>query len=157
MFLASLIFVGTLFLCKVGNIERIMFRAFIIGNCLYYAVGIMLALLFKDNRTFCKYICPVTIFLKPMSYFSIVRIKCDKNRCISCGKCKQVCPGVHIGDNVVIGAGSVVTKDIPDWSIAAGNPCRVIRKITEDDKRKLFHDEEIDDEAWDVICSQDQK
>ena len=36
-----------------------------------------------------------------------------------------VCPGVHIGNNVVIGAGSVVTKDIPDWSVAAGNPCRV--------------------------------
>ena len=59
-----------------------------------------------------------------------------------------ICPGVHIGDNVVVGAGSVVTKDIPDWSIAAGNPCRVIRMITDDDKRKLFRDEEIDDEAW---------
>ncbi len=64
-----------------------------------------------------------------------------------------ICPGVHIGNNVVIGAGSVVTKDIPDWSIAAGNPCKVIRKITEDDKRKLFHNEEIDGEAWEVICS----
>ena len=62
-----------------------------------------------------------------------------------------VCPGVHIGDNVVIGAGSVVTKDIPDWSIAAGNPCRVVRKITDKDKRKLFHNEEIDDEAWNMI------
>ena len=62
-----------------------------------------------------------------------------------------VCPGVHIGSNTVIGAGSVVTKDIPDWCIAAGNPCRVIRKITEADKRKLFHDEEIDDEAWENI------
>ena len=59
-----------------------------------------------------------------------------------------VCPGVHIGNNVVIGAGSVVTKDIPDWTIAAGNPCRVIRKITDDDKRKLFKNEEIDEEAW---------
>ncbi len=62
-----------------------------------------------------------------------------------------ICPGVHIGDNVVIGAGSVVTKDIPDWSFAAGNPCRVIRKITDADKRKLFHDEEIDQEAWENI------
>ena len=65
-----------------------------------------------------------------------------------------VCPGVNIGNNVVIGAGSVVTKDIPDWSIAAGNPCRVIRKITEEDRRKLFHNEEIDEEAWNVICEQ---
>lgn len=62
-----------------------------------------------------------------------------------------VCPGVHIGNNVVIGAGSVVTKDIPDWSLAAGNPCKIIRQITEDDKRKLFKNEEIDQEAWDDI------
>lgn len=59
-----------------------------------------------------------------------------------------VCPGVHIGSNVVIGAGSVVTRDIPDWSLAAGNPCRVIRQITDADKRKLFRNEEIDEEAW---------
>ena len=64
-----------------------------------------------------------------------------------------VCPGVHIGNNVVIGAGSVVTKDIPDWSIAAGNPCKVIRKITDADKRRLFHNEDIDDEAWADITS----
>ena len=59
-----------------------------------------------------------------------------------------VCPGVHIGSQVVIGAGSVVTKDIPDWCIAAGNPCKVIRRITDEDKKKLFRNEEIDDEAW---------
>lgn len=59
-----------------------------------------------------------------------------------------ICPGVHVGSHVVIGAGSVVTRDIPDWSVAAGNPCRVIRKITETDKRKLFRQEEIDEEAW---------
>lgn len=57
-----------------------------------------------------------------------------------------ICPGVHIGSNVVIGAGSVVTKDIPDWSFAAGNPCRVIRKITEDDKKYYFKDREVDAE-----------
>ncbi len=62
-----------------------------------------------------------------------------------------ICPGVHIGSNVVIGAGSVVTKDIPSWSLAAGNPCRIIRKITKEDERKLFHQEEIDDEAWECI------
>ena len=45
-----------------------------------------------------------------------------------------ICPGVTIGDNAVIGAGSVVTRDIPAWSFAAGNPCRVIRQITEKDR-----------------------
>lgn len=44
-------------------------------------------------------------------------------------------PGVRIGDNVVIGSGSVVTKDIPSGVVAAGNPCRVIRPITEEDYR----------------------
>ncbi len=64
-----------------------------------------------------------------------------------------ICPGVHIGDNVVIGAGSVVTRDIPSWSVAAGNPCRVIRQITDDDKKKLFGQEEIDEEAWEDIVN----
>ena len=47
----------------------------------------------------------------------------------------QVCPGVTIGNNVVIGAGSVVTKDIPDNVVAAGNPCRVIRELTEEERQ----------------------
>ena len=59
-----------------------------------------------------------------------------------------ICPGVHIGDNVVIGAGSVVTKDIPDWSVAAGNPCRVIRKITDEDRKYYYKNNEFDEEAW---------
>jgi maltose O-acetyltransferase len=64
-----------------------------------------------------------------------------------------ICPGVNIGSNVVIGAGSVVTKDIPDWCVAVGNPCKVLRMITEDDKKKLFKNEEIDEEAWNDIVS----
>lgn len=62
-----------------------------------------------------------------------------------------ICPGVTIGSNCVIGAGSVVTRDIPEWSVAAGNPCRVIRKITDEDKKYYFKDREFDDEAWDNI------
>ena len=50
----------------------------------------------------------------------------------------QVMPGVSIGSNVVIGGGSVVVKDIPDNSVAVGNPCRVIRSITEEDKKKSW-------------------
>jgi acetyltransferase-like isoleucine patch superfamily enzyme len=49
-----------------------------------------------------------------------------------------VLPGVTIGNDVVIGAGSVVNKDIPSGVIAAGNPCKVIRKITKDDKKKYW-------------------
>ena len=99
-FAVSLVFVAALFLSHVGNIEKIMFWAFIIGNILYYAAGIGLAFLFKDNRAFCKYVCPITVFLKPMSYFSLFRVKCDKEKCISCGKCKRVCPmNVDVTDN----------------------------------------------------------
>lgn len=47
-----------------------------------------------------------------------------------------ILPGVTIGDNCVIGAGSVVNKDIPSHVLAVGNPCRVVRKITEQDKMK---------------------
>lgn len=50
----------------------------------------------------------------------------------------KVMPGVTIGSNVVIGSGSVVTKDIPDNVVAVGNPCRVIRAITDEDKRTNF-------------------
>ena len=99
-FAASLVFVAALFLAKVGNIERIMFLAFLIGNLAYYAVGIALAFWFKDNRAFCKYICPVTVFLKPMSYYSLLRVRCDSEKCISCGTCRRVCPmDVDVTDN----------------------------------------------------------
>ena len=62
-----------------------------------------------------------------------------------------IMPGVHIGSNTVIGAGSVVTKDIPDWVVAVGNPCRVIKQITEDDKKYYYKDREFDPEARDYI------
>lgn len=92
VFIISFVFVGTLFLLHVPNLEEIMFWSFITGNVLYYCVGIYLAFVFRDNRAFCKYVCPVTIFLKPASYYSFVRIKNDSEHCISCGKCKKVCP-----------------------------------------------------------------
>lgn len=66
------------------------------------------------------------------------------------GNC-VILPGVTIGNNVVIGAGSVVTKDIPDNVCAAGNPCRVIRKITEEDKPYYFKNYKFDDEVWEKI------
>ncbi|WP_113674276.1 sugar O-acetyltransferase [Vallitalea guaymasensis] len=53
-------------------------------------------------------------------------------------------PGVNIGNNVVIGSGSVVTKDIPDNMIAVGNPCKVIREITESDRKYYYKDRVFD-------------
>jgi len=100
LFFASLLFVGALFLLRAPNMENIMWWSFIAGNVLYYAAGIALALALKDNRAFCKYVCPVTVFLKPASYFSLMRIKNDKEKCAMCGKCKASCPmDVDMTDN----------------------------------------------------------
>lgn len=55
-----------------------------------------------------------------------------------------ILPGVTIGNNVVIGAGSVVTKDLPDNVLAAGNPCRILRTITEEDREYYFRDRKFD-------------
>ena len=91
MFGLSLAIVLVLFWLGKANAYT-MFMLFVAGNIFYYAVGITLAILLKDNRAFCKYICPITVFLKPMSYYSLIRIKCDEEKCISCGKCLKVCP-----------------------------------------------------------------
>ena len=88
----SLVFVSVLFLMDVEHKEQIIYWSFLAGNALYYGTGIVLALVLKDNRAFCKYICPVTVFLRPASYFSLLRVKVDKTNCISCGTCKRVCP-----------------------------------------------------------------
>lgn len=53
-------------------------------------------------------------------------------------------PGVHIGNNVVIGSGSVVTKDIPYNVIVVGNPCKIIREITEEDRKYYYKNNEFD-------------
>lgn len=99
-FAVSLIYVAALFLTHTGNMEKIMFWSFLIGNILYYLTSIALAFLFKDNRAFCKYICPITVFLKPMSYFSLIRITCNRNKCVSCEKCRRICPmDVDVTDN----------------------------------------------------------
>lgn len=55
-----------------------------------------------------------------------------------------ILPGVTIGNNVVIGAGSVVTRDLPDNVIAVGNPCRVVRQITEEDRAFYFKNRRFD-------------
>jgi polyferredoxin len=92
LFALSLGFVSALFLLGTHNLEHIMWISFIVGNALYYLVGIALAFAFKDNRAFCKYVCPIAVFLKPMSYFSLVRFKAKPDKCVRCGKCERACP-----------------------------------------------------------------
>ena len=69
-------------------------------------------------------------------------VRIGKNCWIGAGA--VIVPGVTIGDDVVIGAGSVVTKDIPDRVVAVGNPCRVLRPVGERDKAYYFKDRKID-------------
>ncbi len=92
VFALSFTLVAGLFLMKAANLDKVMFWLFVGGNVFYYATGISLAFLCRDNRAFCKYVCPVTVFLKPMSYYSVLRVHCDEEKCIGCGKCLEVCP-----------------------------------------------------------------
>ena len=55
-----------------------------------------------------------------------------------------IVPGVRIGANAIIGAGSIVTKDIPDNVVAVGNPCRVLRPVSDRDREYFYRDEKID-------------
>ena len=92
IFVLSFVLVAGLFLARIANLEQIMFWLFLAGNALYYIAGIALGCALKDNRVFCKYLCPITVFLKPMSYFSLLRVHCDEDKCVHCGKCLRVCP-----------------------------------------------------------------
>jgi len=65
---------------------------FIVGNLLYYAVGIILAYTLKDNRAFCKYVCPVSVPLKVSSRFSLIKIGGEASKCNDCGACVRTCP-----------------------------------------------------------------
>ncbi|MBN2436790.1 MAG: 4Fe-4S binding protein [Spirochaetes bacterium] len=62
------------------------------GNILYYVIGIALAVSFKDNRAFCKYACPVSLFLKASNKFALLKIGTKKEKCTDCKTCSSVCP-----------------------------------------------------------------
>jgi galactoside O-acetyltransferase len=87
---------------------------------------------------------------KYRGYMYSFPVKIENNCWIGAGAI--ICPGVTIGENSVIGAGSVVTKDIPANVIAVGNPCKVLRIINEDDmkyysKGREITQEDLDEEA----------
>jgi ferredoxin-type protein NapH len=80
-----------------------------IGNGLYYMMGIILAFIMKDNRAFCKYICPVAVLLKVGGIFSLVRISARGSSCGGCRKCESVCPS-SIAVHSYVKAGRRVTS-----------------------------------------------
>ena len=85
---------------------------------------------------------PILPELREKQYQFNIPVHIGKNCWLGAGV--LVMPGVTIGDNTVIGAGSVVTKDIPANSVAVGNPCRVLREISDHDKEYYFRDRRID-------------
>ncbi len=89
---------------------------------------------------------PILPQLREQAYQYNLPIRIGRNCWLGAGVI--VVPGVSIGDNTVIGAGSVVTKDIPANVVAVGNPCRVLRPIGEHDREYYYRDRKID---WDSL------
>jgi len=87
-----------------GATGRVAVVWFIVGNLLYYAIGITLAYTLKDNRAFCKYLCPVSVPLKLTSRFSLLKIGGTGKDCNDCGACVKMCPmDVRIPDYILNG------------------------------------------------------
>ena len=97
--------------------------------------------MFGPNVTVATAGHPILPELRQEGYQYNFSVCIGKNCWIGAGA--VIVPGVTIGDNVVIGAGSVVTKDIPSNVVAVGNPCRVMREVSEHDREYYFKDKKI--------------
>lgn len=98
--------------------------------------------LFGPNCVIATASHPIDPTLRQEAYQYNLPVHIGKNCWLGAGVI--VCPGVTIGDNTIIGAGSVVTKDIPSGVVAFGNPCRVHREVTDRDKEYYYKDRKID-------------
>lgn len=98
--------------------------------------------MFGPNVTIATAGHPILPALREKAYQYNAPVHIGRNCWIGAGAI--IVPGVTIGDNTVIGAGSVVTKDIPANVVAVGNPCRVLREISDHDKEYYFKDRRID-------------
>lgn len=67
---------------------------FVAGNVLYFASGIVLAFALKNNRAFCKYLCPITVLMKTTTRFSLLKIDGSRGQCSRCGACSRACPWI---------------------------------------------------------------
>jgi len=145
-------FINPPFYCDYGSHIRVGKNFFANYNCTLLDVG---KITFGDN---CMLAPNVSIYtaghpLHPDSRNSGYEYGMDVTvgNNVWIGGSVVITPGVTIGDCCVIGAGSVVTKDIPAWSVAAGNPCRVIRSITEEDRKYYFRNLEFDSQSWEAV------
>ncbi len=97
--------------------------------------------MFGPNVTVATAGHPIDPALREQGYQYNAPVRIGKNCWIGAGVI--IVPGITIGDNVVVGAGSVVTKDLPDNVVAVGNPCRVLREVNERDKEYYFKDRKV--------------
>lgn len=97
--------------------------------------------MFAPNVVLATAAHPILPELREQAYQYNMPVHIGKNCWLGAGVI--VLPGVTIGDNTVVGAGSVVTKDLPANVVAVGNPCRVLREIGERDKQYYFKDRKI--------------
>ena len=126
------------------------------GNCVYANFHLTLVddthiyvgdnTMFGPNVTVATAGHPILPELRAKAYQFNMPVHIGKNCWIGAGA--VIVPGVRIGDNTVIGAGSIVTKDIPANVVAVGNPCRVLREISEKDREYYFKNRKIE---WDTI------
>lgn len=77
---------------RAGAAGQAALAWYIAGNLFYYLVGIVLAFALKDNRAFCKYICPVSVPLKITSRFALLKISGEAEKCNNCKACEKMCP-----------------------------------------------------------------
>ncbi len=98
--------------------------------------------MFGPNVTVATAGHPILPELRERGYQYNAPVHIGKNCWIGAGA--LIMPGVTIGDNVVVGAGSVVTKNLPSNVVAVGNPCRVLREVNEHDREYYFKDKKID-------------
>ncbi|MBQ7901900.1 MAG: sugar O-acetyltransferase [Clostridia bacterium] len=98
--------------------------------------------MFGPNVTVATAGHPILPELREQGYQYNAPVHIGKNCWIGAGVI--IVPGIAIGDNVVVGAGSIVTKDLPDNVVAVGNPCKVLRSVNEHDKKFYFKGRKID-------------
>lgn len=125
--------------CHFGNRVYANFNLTLVDDThIYVGDNVM----FGPNVTIATAGHPILPELRKKGYQYNMPVRIGKNCWLGAGVI--VLPGITVGDNSVIGAGSVVTKDIPPNVVAVGNPCKILRPISDRDREYYFKDRKID-------------
>ncbi len=93
-----------------------------LSNGIYYLIAIPLAFILSDKRAFCKYVCPVSLVMKPASKIGLIRVKPDLGKkCTECGSCNKICPmGIDVMNYMI------QNKEITDTECILCNDCKIV-------------------------------